>query len=217
MADEKLGLAGKEAFRFADDVVVRTQASASKWDTAPFQRTSLGRVATPLQTFVIGEWSWLTHDVLGLGNVSMSNKDIFKKVMGVVASTTLYNILSEDILGIPSVRPRPIQTALQAAQEGKSVPWEVTKEMGQMLPVIGGGLKYGKAPLGASLSLLENAVQGGTPNMSLPEIAGRVTGMPFTMQMSRLNKVPERLTLKEALVGRATPPQKKSTGWGSWD
>jgi hypothetical protein len=215
MATDKLGLAGKEAYNFANDVVVKTQSSASKWDVAPFQRTSLGRVASPLQTFVMGEWSWLMHDVLGLGNKAITNKDAFKKATGVVVSTFLYNTLSEDVLGVPSPRPSPLKAAMEARQDGESVPWAVTKEMGQMLPIIGGGLKYGRAPLGASLNLMENAFKGGTGEMSLAEIAGRMAGIPGTMQASRLSKVPEKLTMKEALVGRNEKPQK-SNPWGGW-
>jgi hypothetical protein len=71
----------KDAINYADDLVVRTQASALKGDISPIQRSAVGKFFTMFQTFVINDWGYLTKDVLGIRNKNVRKRDAMRNVV----------------------------------------------------------------------------------------------------------------------------------------
>ncbi|MDD5551382.1 MAG: hypothetical protein PHS34_08990, partial [Candidatus Omnitrophica bacterium] len=145
-------MAEREAINYADDVVTKTQGSAMPSDLAPIQRTALGKAISMFQTFVINQWGFLTRDVLGIKNANINNNMMFKKVAAFVVGSTLFNILYEDILGIPSPMPSPINAFVKSMEKDDDMPsasLDAALEIAQLVPVVGGGLRYGSSMLGA--------------------------------------------------------------------
>ncbi|MEO0080460.1 MAG: hypothetical protein ABIK44_07280 [candidate division WOR-3 bacterium] len=216
-ATEMLGMKGKEAYRYADSVLVKTQASAFPEDIAPFQRTGIGKAISTLQTFIINQWGFLTKDVLKLGKVRMDDKSAFGKVINLIASYALFNYLYEDVLGMPSPLPSPISTYRESKTElRKSTPEAIadaTKELLSVVPIVGGGIKYGSSVFGPLAETVAAIPAGGTANIPLPEAFARLAGIPGAMVASRLLLQPEyKFTLKEALLGRKSREPRRPKG-----
>lgn len=177
----KLGKVGREAYNYADDVVIKTQASAARSDVAAIQRTPLGKVATLFQTFVINDFNRLIKDVAGVGT-KMSNTDRIKKASRYIIGVSLWNYLSEDVLGIPSPFPRPIK-ALKEKGVGESL-----KEVAGQVPIIGGGFRYGSSPTGAIGDLVNatvSKISGKYTPQSWWEITGKLLGIPGVAQLKK--------------------------------
>jgi hypothetical protein len=140
-----LGLVGRDAIRYADDVVVRTQASAKIGDLARIQTTPLGKMASIFQTFVINNWNYWSKDVMGWKNPEMANVDRVKKITKLVLSSVLINTLFEDVIGINSPLPAPERQLVQGIKEGKTfqeIMVNMAKEISESVPIIGGSIKY---------------------------------------------------------------------------
>jgi len=188
-AVEKLG--ETKAARYADDIVIRTQASASRSDVAPIQRSKTGKFVAMFQTFVINNWGFLTRDVLGLGNVSVNNKQAMAKVVRLIAGVTAVNTLYEDILGVRSPFPAPINAyrkeIAKSGESGKAI-GQAILELAEVVPVVGGGMRYGSSPLGAGIQLTEDLaelVRGKQKAAKAAETIGKLTGMPGTTQIKK--------------------------------
>jgi hypothetical protein len=149
------GLRGKAAFRFADDITVKTQGSAMDIDMSPIQRSAIGRFATLFQTFVISDWNFLTKEVLNSNTkISRTNAEAFGKVATYIIGTTLFSSFFEDVLGITSPFPSPvsaIQKGIDNREDFPSIALRVVKEGLEQLPGPGGGFKFGTNPLGAGV------------------------------------------------------------------
>jgi len=219
-AVEELGLSGKAAFRFADDVVIRTQASAARTDIAPIQAHALGRALTLFQTFVINQWGFITKDVLGVGKVGMSMRTRVNKLATLVVGATLLNTFYEDILGIPSPFPTPFNALDRALDEGE--PWEVAvwravKEVSEVVPGPGGAVRFGSSPFGAVGELagaVTSKVAGWPPTRATwPEITGKAMGVPGVGQAKKVvSGAKAGATPWQMVVGRTEPlPQKPAT------
>jgi hypothetical protein len=177
--------------RYADDVVVRTQANASRMDLAPVQRSTLGRTLTMFQTFVINNWGFLTKDVLGLGNPSITNRHAMGKAMRWVVGATLFNSLFEDVLDMPSPFPAPYHAFHRAKEEGKDT-WETAQEVGleiaQLAPMLG-GTRYGSSPVGATADFMKDVAEAVStkpgPKKLPTELVGKALGIPGTSQVHR--------------------------------
>lgn len=126
----------KAAVAYADDLVTRTQGSASAADLAPVQRTDLGKLVTTFQTFVINNADWLRRDILGIKNPNVTKGDVFKKLSTYIIGGALLNTLYEDVMGIPSPLPRPLRAF---AEEGLS---GTAQELSGLLPIIGGPARF---------------------------------------------------------------------------
>jgi len=205
-----------KAVNYADDITIKTQASAMPSDLAPIQRTALGKTLSLFQTFVINEWGWLTRDVVGIKNPRMNRVDAFKKGVSFMVATTLINMFYEDVIGINSPFPTPIRAFQDALEEGASIPSasvNVAKELMEQVPIIGGGLRYRKGILGAGVETLQEGVKK-------PTIAtvGKLLGVPGTAQIQKTIKARKR---GETPYGQAvgTYTKKKEKGkrpfmWG---
>lgn len=142
---KQLGLTGKELYRYADDVVVKTQASAAIGDVARVQTTPIGKLGTIFQTFVINNWNYWSKEVFGWKNPNMATPDRVKKVSRLILSSILINSLFEDVIGINSPLPAPEREIIDGIRKGESVGkigMNVVKEIGESIPFVGGAIKY---------------------------------------------------------------------------
>lgn len=184
-AKTKLGYATEKAINYADDVVTKTQASAARSDVAKIQRTTGGKVLTQFQTFVINDFNRLVKDVFGIGVKDMSKSNIIKKATTYLTAVSLWNYVTEDVLGIPTPIPRPIK----ATKEGGIK--EGAKELASNIPIVGGGFRFSSSPYGAIADLLSQSSQkisGKYTSQSWWEIAGKLIGVPGVSQLKRLIK-----------------------------
>lgn len=189
-AKNQLKLVGEEAYNYADDIVTKTQASAAKSDIAPIQRTDLGKMLTLFQTFVINDFNRIVTDVVGIGT-KMPAKERIKKTLTYLTAVSLANYFIEDKLGIPTPFPRPIKALKESGVK------EAGKELAGQLPIVGGSLRYGGSPMGAlsdlGLAIIDKS-SGKYTSESWWEIAGKVLGVPGTVQLKKTIKAVEGLS-----------------------
>jgi len=155
---ESVGLQGKKAVHFADDLMVRTQGSAAAVDRAPIQQHVVGRAMTVFQTFVIANWSWLKRHGIGKGNPDISNPKVFLRAMELVGGMVLVNMFFEEVLNTQSPFPAPIRAYKEARERGATKGeglLESGLELSQLVPMIG-GLRYGSSPAGAVADYVES-------------------------------------------------------------
>jgi len=199
----------KEAVRYADDIVIKTQAYAGRHDLAPIQRTAIGKFFTTFQTFVINNWNWLTKEVVGIGNESISNKKAIHKVVRYIVGAMLINTFYEDLLGVNSPLPAPIKAAhkayVKAEEKNKKArseetmvnpysraAWSAGLEFLQLVPGLGNA-RFGSSFLGAPAEYLSDvsgkvaAESGIYTGYEKPwfEILGKTVGLPGTTQLSK--------------------------------
>jgi hypothetical protein len=154
-----LKMTQKEAINYADDIVTKSQGSAARADVAPIQRTTLGKAATPFQTFVINQWGLLSRDIAGIGAAKgqISPKEKMTRFMNFFTAMTLTNIVYEDIIGTHSPFPAPFHAFAKELEKsgegGKALAAALLElgelELGEFIPVVGGGARYGSSPFGA--------------------------------------------------------------------
>ena len=65
-AKNNFGMKDADARIYADDMVVRTQASASRIDVPPVMRNSLGKFLFTLQTFSLNRFDYMVSDIFGV-------------------------------------------------------------------------------------------------------------------------------------------------------
>ncbi len=184
------GLSENAARNYADDTVTKTQGSAMPSDMAPIQRTALGKSLSMFQTFVINQWGFLTRDVLGLKNASIKNPQAIKKTLTFIVAATAVNSFYEDILGLPSPLPSPISAFVDALDKGEDMPSasaEAAREIASLVPVIGGGIRYGSSPFGAAVEYGGDIIKKIAPNYAGPtrsagELVAKGLGIPGTAQ-----------------------------------
>jgi GNAT superfamily N-acetyltransferase len=203
----------KEAKQYADDVVVKTQGSAAKEDLAPIQRTNIGKFFTTFQTFVINNWNFLKKEVAGVKNSRISVAEGAHKTARILFAMTVINTLFEDVAGINSPLPSPINAATENYEETDSELKAATAaalESLQIMPGVG-NLRYGSTILGASPQLFSDLSakvraaytgKGTGREKSWPELAGKVAGVPGTAQATRVAKILERGgSIPQAVIG----------------
>ncbi|MFA5132931.1 MAG: hypothetical protein WC444_06420 [Candidatus Paceibacterota bacterium] len=221
MAD---GLSKSKAANYADDVVVKTQASGAPSDIAKIQRSQEGRMLTLLQTFVINDWNFFIRDVLGMGNPRINSKERFEKLGKYIVSTTLINMLYEDFMGMNSPFPTPLRAAAEALEEGESLPsasWQMAKELLENVPVIGGGIRYGQTPFGPAVKFGEEAVRqlykGDIFTAKSAELAAKGFGVPGTAQATKIGRESARGEPPWTwLAGKRTIDAKKPPNARHW-
>jgi hypothetical protein len=206
------GMSERTAVNYADDVTIRTQASASMIDRAPIQEHVLGRAMTVFQTFVIANWSFLKRHVAGMGNAEITNFQAFKKAMTVVGGMTLINMLFKN-LNTQSPFPEPITAYKEKYAETGSKVSALTAsalEIAQIAPIVG-GLRFGSTPLGAVIDYTSEVARkvGGRPAAKpYPELIGKGGGLPLTVQAAKSYRALKRgATPLESVF--ATKPQAK--------
>ena len=194
------GMDEATAINYADDVVTKTQGSAMPSDMAPVQRTAIGKSVTMFQTFVINQWGFLTKDVLGIKNSQISKKEAARKIITFIAIAILFNMFYEDLLEVPAPLPSPISAFVKALDKGESMPSasaEAAREITSIVPVIGGGLRYGSSPFGAPVEYITDIFKKMSPNYSgptrsVPELIGKGLGIPGTTQATKIVRVEKK-------------------------
>jgi hypothetical protein len=196
-ATKSMGMSGKDAIRYANDMIVKTQASARKQHIAPIQRSAIGKTVTTLQTFVINDWAFLTQEVLGMGKNVPRNAENLKKVFYYIAATTGVNTFYEDVLDISSPYGRPVKVTQEELSRDDPNLLRLTENVGKELiegmPVIGGSLRYKSSPAGAAYDALAKAPKavggitedlygGESVNPYELETLGKIAGIPGTSE-----------------------------------
>jgi hypothetical protein len=180
---KELNYTEAKAIQYADDITIKTQASGAPQDVAPIQRTIIGRTATLFQTFVINEWNFMVKDVLGYKTGKVSKPQAMKNIIRFVVGTTLINAFYEDVLGLNSPYPSPVNAYQYAKEQGKEpleLTWAVIRELIEKVPIIGGA-RYRGSIAGASLEAIGKVVKG----QKLPTTVGTLLGIPGTIQVGK--------------------------------
>jgi len=154
----KLGMSDKLSMNYADDIVIKTQASGDIGDISPIQRSQAGRFVTLFQTFTINDFRFLTKDVLGIGNKKINNKTAVMKLSKFIAATTAFNVLMEDVIGINSPLPTPVRAVRKGIEGEESLPEisaRVAMEFIELIPGLSSA-RYGGTPLGAGTQLIHD-------------------------------------------------------------
>ena len=221
-AGKKAGLTGAELINFADDITVATQGSGAKEDISRIQRTVLGHAAMLFQTFNINQWGFFLRDTLGLkGAEAMTKRETMRRLLYFLVGATVINTVYEDILGMPSPLPTPVNTYLRAKDEGKTTPQALKQSMDSLAGMIPGmgGMRFGSTPLGAAAEwgldvFKKGAEWGGLKGQYVkpaPEIAMRGMGIPGTSQIYKtVRGLDKGLSVPEALLGttKSSMPDK---------
>lgn len=211
------GLGMKDAINWADDVVAKTQGSTMKGDTAPIQRSNLGRTATLFQTFVIANWNTLLRDVSGVlgdkplvakkGDLSAGTaRTALRFVVGAAMANSLY-----DALGMRKPYPSPISTVLEGVENDDrpfKIAWDTLKESAEMMP-LAGNVKFGGSFLSKPIVTLHNLMTGGPHRKTVQaelenleeegefppfigESVGTLLGVPGTGQIAKSTRAAKR-------------------------
>jgi hypothetical protein len=202
---DAMGMTEKQAIRYANDGVVRSQASGRRAHLTKIQRTALGKAITGLQTFVINDWAFLTQDVLGLGKNVPRNKENLKKVLYYVGATSMFNSIYEDGLNINSPFGTPVRSTVDAIKEDKSyyqALWAGSSQMMETTPLVGGSLRYGSTPLGPVAETLGSAVKKAA-RLDMPwEEMAKGLGVPGVAQIGKASRrLDKGLSLPASILG----------------
>jgi hypothetical protein len=210
----QMGLSEEGAQKFADKIVVRTQASASPIDRAMIQRSAAGKIATAFQTFSIADANWIARNILGQGNINFKTTEGFTKLAKMTVVGLALNYIQRDVLGMPPGLPEPFHAMEKAKSEGAgkmATAWEGTKEFAPFVPVLG-SIAYGKVPGGAIGGLVADTVSGAkSPAESLAMLAG-FPGMNMILKGLKTPSGRELLSNIESKTGLPVGPRTKLTG-----
>ena len=210
---KKLGLRGKEAYRYADDIVTKTQGSAQRGDLAPIQRTALGKAMTLFQTFTISQWNFLAKDVFG--KVEAKKLSTWKDAAAFIVASALISTLYEEVAGVTSPLPTPLRAFYKAQLEDKGADEAAmiaAKELLELVPVVGGSVKYGTSMLGAPFEYMRDISKtlSGTKGIKKPLwfLLMEGAGVPGTAQLRKTMLAYKRdARIYDMIVG--TPPNHR--------
>lgn len=141
-------LSHEESVKWANQLVLKTQASGLPGHAAPIQNVWYGRALTLMQTFGINDFNHFLKDVMGVGDAAYKGTrslPTFVRATNYLIGRTLFNIVFEDVLGIRSPFPTPIREAMSEYERSGSIPKsakEFATELASVIPVIGGVLRY---------------------------------------------------------------------------
>ena len=226
MAIKKYGWNKKRALTWADDVVVKTQASAQIGDISPIQGTAMGRYMTLFQTFVINDYDMLTHDVLGFKNPYMNMAQKQRAIGRYVLATAVTNAVYEGILKIRSPYPTPIWSIKRGVEEGDTplkMALGVVKEAAEVFPLVGGMARWSTAyrlawPAFVQKGLVDPVQMlnrlAAKPSFTRDQLEWVATmfGLPGTSQAAKfLRRIKRGESIPEALIGVRAKTKKKKT------
>jgi hypothetical protein len=143
--EKRLNLQGKELYRFADDVVERTQGLGIRGAVSNVQSSAAMKWLTLLQTFAIADFNLIARDVLGIKNPELNQTQTIKRVAKYVGATILAGQMYK-MIGMENVVPDPIGAYQQAKEDNKGNLRAIGAAAGELLekvPLIGGSAKFG--------------------------------------------------------------------------
>jgi hypothetical protein len=224
------GMSPRESYRYADEVVVRTQGSGHPSDVAQIQYSTTGKLLTVFQTFTINQWN-MFKDIFGGGN-PRPTKTRVGQIARLLLAVEATNFLFEDVLGVRSPLPAPEHAVMRGIKEDKSIPaigLDVVKELGESLPVIGGTIRYAnkwKAPGPAAFQVGWDAFQRVQEIIKKPELKeydfeliGKLAGVPGATQGRKIyTQLKRGVPWHIAILGltketEAKPKSSWSEGW----
>lgn len=225
-----LGMSPEESYRYADEIVVKTQGSGHPSDIAEIQRSTTGKVLTIFQTFTINNWNML-KDIFG-GGTERPTKQRVGQISRLLMAVAATNVLFEDVLGIRSPFPAPEHAIIKGIKEkkgAKEIITEAAKELAEVYPPFGGTIRYAnrwKGPLPASAQVawespgaITRILGMGNPTERDFETLGKLLGVPGASQGRKVwTAVKNGKSLKEAIFGAKEYTKKKRTtaseeGW----
>jgi hypothetical protein len=217
----KVGYNHKDAVRYADDLVVRTQGSTMPGDLAGIQRNPLGKLVTQFQTFLISDFNFLRDEVLTKGKIGgggggqippggvasgpgsweepgapRSNMRFMRNVIGFLIITQIINELYK-LLHIQPALPDPVEDVRKGMQARHSLPQlALDLAVGQIerLPIIG-GMRYGKGIAGPAIETARDAARAYRNDPLSPpwwEPTATLLGVPGTRQISKFTRAQKR-------------------------
>lgn len=222
-ATRKMHYNHKDAVRFADDLVVRTQGSTMPGDLSGIQRNALGKLFTQFQTFLISDWNFLTHEVLSKGKTGgggggqippggvpsgsgswetggkRSSFQLVKNAIQLLIATQLVNEFYK-MLHIQPAQPDPVKDVQQGLKAGHGpigLAWDIAVGQLERIPVYGGALRYGTGITGPATETFRNLVRASRndPLVRNPyEDTLRSAGVPEPEMVSKLAEPAGTLT-----------------------
>lgn len=202
---DALGMTEKEAIRYANDGVVRSQASGRRTHLTKMQRTGLGKALTGLQTFVINDWAFLTQDILGMGKNVPRTKENLKKVLYYIGGTMMTNSIYEDGLNVHSPFGTPVRATVDALKQDEGwykALYAGSAQLMETVPMIGGSLRFGSTPLGPVAESVGKAFESASrKEVPMSEI-GKWLGIPGVAQWGKTaRRLDKGLSIPESVVG----------------
>lgn len=201
---QELGLTGREANRFADDVIVITQGSGMPGDLNSLQHNSAGKLASLFGTYSISDWNFLMQEVLNIRGQSKSRNTGVRGALVVILASAALTSLYEDVLGLKSPLPSPIRDLaknlrISSDKEEDAMQTAMRASLGLMVsgleqvPLLG-TVKYGKGLGGPAISStwdLARAAFGNQKPINIIEPISELSGFPlanFTFKTYRALK-----------------------------
>lgn len=208
---ESMGLKGRKAFDWADEVVIKTQGSASTIDRSNFQRTMVGKALSGLQTFTIADANLWMREIFGVGNLNKTFGQKTANLGGVLATGLAMNLFYRNVMGMPPPNPEPIRTYKQTKETGASevgAALAVGKEIASKYMPLVGSMAMGKTPFGPLGGLIADVSQG---YKGIPEVVMSLRGIPGTNVLSRLYRSEPGMELRDKLEAMTTLPLAQRT------
>ena len=209
----------EKAIRYADDILIRTQGSASRIDKAPISRTPMGRTFSLFQTFANSDWRYLKHDVLGLGKDGQKlNKN---KLFRYLVSTAVLNKVYNDGFGMDAF-PNPIKALEEAEAQGHTgarKALDAIIEVASVHPLFGSA-KYGSTVGGAAVNTIMNIYDKLQDGKGVDPVAGileavKLAGVPGAGRIAkRYNIYKKGGTGRDVIFGNYPDRKKKQLGIG---
>lgn len=228
----------KKAFRYADDVVVETQGSATTADRAPIQRSDLGALVTTLQTFALGNWDFMARDIFGWKNPSLKTSTRVARMTKVLVGMTALGYVFENLIGINSPMPNVVGTLMKGIKDDEDLDVlarNIALEIVEVIPGLGSIVKFQSALGGPLVDVVTEALTSkkwGTLIWKLSQLAGmpmgqvkksyrQATGRAITSDIShmlgdtgRIRQQAQGSTLDIITGGRYDPKAKSSRSRG---
>jgi len=164
-AKRKLKYDDAKAFRYAEDLITRTQGIGVKGAVAPIQATAAFKFMTMFQTFQINDFNYLAHDILKIKNPDIGNFYQVRRVAKYFFAGALVNTLAQ-MAGLPTPFPSPFETFNEERSDGSAIgdaTIAASREFAEVLPELGGSLKYQSnlaGPMAEFLAALPDAMGG---------------------------------------------------------
>ena len=194
-ATKKLGYNHKDAVRFSDDLVVRTQGSTMPGDLAGVQRNAIGKALTQFQTFAISDWNFLTNEVFGKQQ-GISTRQMIVNIMRFTFATQTINELYR-MLHIQTPFPELVRDFKKGVLSGLS-------NLIEPIPILS-STRYGRGiggPLIETGRDLTRAIRSDPMAPNWKEPAAALAGVPGTRQASKYLRAQKRgETAYDSLMG----------------
>lgn len=177
-ARKRLKMNDKKAFKFAEDLVRRTQAMGIRGAVAPIQTSPIGSLGTVFQTFGINDFNYIITDVFGIRRANVDNPRHWRRAIKFVMGGWLVNEMFA-ALNLDRPTPAPVDAFVSALNDGSNVgaaTYDALLEFAEAIPPIGGSLKYGSnigGPVAEYLGDISVATSALSKNINWNDLSDR--------------------------------------------